>query len=114
MAVIPKKSTDFDVVRRSDFTLKLTIKDSTSSPLNLTGYNVSGQVYDVGRTKLYADWNVVYTNRSGGIVDIDLTDDQTATFTIDTLFYDIKLTQPDGKEFVYLRGKLNMLEGYTE
>tara|TARA_B100001093_G_scaffold142651_1_gene135090 strand:- start:185 stop:529 length:345 start_codon:yes stop_codon:yes gene_type:complete len=113
MAIIPKKSTDFTVVRRSDFPLTLTIKDSTSSAVNLTGYTVAGEVYDVGRTKKYADWNITYTNRSGGIVDIDLTDEQTTTFTKDSLSYDIKLTQPNGKEFVYLRGKLNMLEGYT-
>ena len=112
MAIIPANK-DFQVVRRSDFPLTLTIKDSTSSAVNLTGYTVTGEVYNEDRSTKFADWNVTYTSRSGGVVDIDLTDDQTTNFTPNILFYDIKLTQPNAKEFVYLRGKLFMLEGYT-
>ena len=113
MAIIPKQSTDFKVVRRSDFTMRLTVKDSTSSAVNLTGYTVAGEVYNKDRSTKYADWTVAYTNRANGIVDVSLSDDQTTTFTPKILFYDFKYTQPDGREFVYLRGKLFMLEGYT-
>tara|TARA_R100000329_G_scaffold132006_1_gene111455 strand:+ start:2088 stop:2432 length:345 start_codon:yes stop_codon:yes gene_type:complete len=113
MAIIPKQSTDFKVVRRSDFTMRLTVKDSTSSAVNLTGYTVAGEVYNEDRSTKYADWTVAYTNRANGIVDVSLSDDQTTTFTPKILFYDFKYTQPDGREFVYLRGKLFMLEGYT-
>lgn len=113
MAIIPKRSTDFTVVRRSDFTMRLTVKDSDSNPVNLTGYTVAGEVYNEDRSTKYADWTVAYTNRANGIVDVSLTDVQTTTFTPKILFYDFKYTQPDGIEFVYLRGKLFMLEGYT-
>ena len=113
MAIIPKKSTDFTVVRRSDFDIRLTIKDNSGTAINLTGYTVEGEVYNKDRSTKYADWTVAYTNRANGIVDVSLSDDQTTTFTPEIVHYDFKYTSPNGKENVYLRGKLFMLEGYT-
>ena len=112
MAIIPATK-DFKVVRRSDFGMRLTFKDSTSSAINLTGYTVAGEVYDKDRSTKYADWTVDYTDRANGIIDVSLTDDQTTTFTPDLLYYDFKRTQPNAKENVYIRGTLFMLVGYT-
>ena len=113
MAIIPATK-DFKVVRRSDFDMRLTFKDSTSSAINLTGYTVAGEVYTKDRSTKYADWTIAYTDRSNGIVDVSLSDDQTTTFTPNLLFYDFKLTQPNAKENVYIRGALYILEGYAE
>ncbi len=99
--------------RRADFPLRLTFKDSTGSAINLTGYTVAAQVYDESRSTKYADWTVAYTNRTGGTVDISLTDTQTATFTPEILFYDVLLTEPGGSKNYYLEGKLFISEGYT-
>ena len=112
MAIIPGTA-NFKLVRRSDFPIRLTLKDSTGSAVNLTGYTIAGEVYNQNRTTKYADWNISYTIRANGIIDADLTDTQTTTFTPNELFYDIKYTQPDGKEFVYVRGTLFIIEGYT-
>ena len=112
MAIIPGKK-NFTVQRRADFPLRLTFKDSTGSAINLTGFTVSAQVYDVPRTTKYADFTVVYTNRTGGIVDISLSDTDTATFTPEILFYDVLLTEPSGSKNYYLEGKLFISEGYT-
>ena len=81
--------------------------------VQLTGYTVAGEVYTKDRSTKYADRTVAYTNRSSGIVDVSLSDDQTTTFTPNLLFYDFKLTQPNGKENVYIRGALYILEGYA-
>ena len=91
----------------------MTFKDSTGSAIDLTGYTVAAQVWEETRTTKYADWTVAYTNRSGGIVDISLTDTQTATFTPSILFYDVLLTEPGGLKNYYLEGKLFINEGYT-
>ena len=112
MAIIPGTA-NFKLVRILDFPIRLTLKDSTGSSVNLTGYTIAGEVYNQNRTTKYADWNISYTNRANGIIDADLTDTQTTTFTPNELFYDIKYTQPDGKEFVYVRGTLFIIEGYT-
>ncbi len=112
MAIIPGKK-NFTVDRRADFPIKLTFKDSTGSAINLTGYTVAAQVYDESRSTKYADWTVAYTDRTNGIVDISLTDTQTATFTPSILFYDVLLTEPGGSKNYYLEGKLFISEGYT-
>ena len=113
MAIIPGKK-NFTVDRRADFPIKLTFKDSTGSAINLTGYTVAAQVYDESRSTKYADWTVAYTDRTNGIVDISLSDTQTATFTPSILFYDVLLTEPGGSKNYYLEVKLFISEGYTE
>ena len=109
---------DFDVTRRSDFPLTLTFRDGNSNLINLTGYTVDAEVYSITsdgfRDTKYADWSIAYTSRTGGVVDIALTDTQTATFNKHELKYDVKLTQPNGKNFQYLRGTLYINEGYSE
>ena len=112
MAIIPGKK-NFTVDRRADFPIRLTFKDSTGSAIDLTGYTVAAQVWEQTRTTKYADWTVAYTDRSSGIVDISLTDTQTATFSPSILFYDVLLTEPGGDKNYYLEGKLFISEGYT-
>ena len=112
MAIIPGKK-NFTVDRRADFPIRLTFKDSSGSAIDLTGYTVAAQVYDESRSTKYADWTVAYTNRTGGIVDISLSDTDTATFSPSILFYDVLLTEPSGNKFYYLEGKLFISEGYT-
>ena len=112
MAIIPAHK-DFTVVRRSDFDMRLTVKDNTGTAINLQGYTVAGEVYNEDRSTKYADWTVAYTDRPNGVVDVSLSDDQTTTFTPNEVFYDFKYTQPNGKENVYIRGTLFMLVGYT-
>jgi|TARA_B100000287_G_C20291963_1_gene646263 hypothetical protein len=112
MAIIPAEK-DFKIVRRSDFPIRLTLKDGNGNAINLSGYSVTAEVYNKERTYKYADWGVTYTNRSTGTIDLKLTDVQTTTFDLDSVNYDIKVTQPNGDESVYLRGRLIILEGYT-
>ena len=112
MAVIPGKK-NFTVQRRADFPLRLTFKDSTGSAINLTGYTVAAQVYDDPRSTKYADFTVTYTNRTGGIVDISLSDTDTANFTPNVLKYDVLLTDGSGNKEYYLEGTLFVSEGYT-
>ena len=112
MAIIPGKK-NFTVDRRADFPIRLTFKDSTGSAINLNGYTVAAQVYNEDRSTKFADWTIAYTDRTNGIVDISLTDTQTATFTPSILFYDVLLTEPSGSKNYYLEGKLFISEGYT-
>ena len=113
MAIIPATK-NFDVVKKADFPLRLTFKDSTGSAISLNGYTVSAQVWDVNRKEKFFDWSATYTNRGSGIVDIKLTDIQTDNFIVGTLKYDVKLTEPSGDEYYYIKGNLNVSQGYTE
>ena len=69
--------------------------------------------FNEDRSTKFADWSVSYVNRSNGIVDISLSDTDTASFTPNILFYDVLLTEPSGSKNYYLEGKLFINEGYT-
>ena len=112
MAIIPGKK-NFTVDRRADFPIRLTFKDSTGSAIDLTGYTVAAQVWDVDRKVKFADWAVTYTDPSNGVIDLKLTDTQTDNFIVGTLKYDVKLTEPSGDEYYYIKGNLNVTQGYT-
>ena len=112
MAINPAQK-DFTVQRRADFLLTRTFKDGNGDAINLTGYTVAAQVYNEDRSTKFADWTVAYTNRTSGIVDIKLTDTQTATFSPNELKYDVLLTEPSGDKNYYLEGTLYISEGYT-
>ena len=112
MAIIPGKK-NFTVDRRADFPIRLTFKDSSGSAIDLTGYTVAAQVYDESRSTKYADWAITYTDRANGIIDMNLSDTDTATFTPNVLKYDVLLTEPSGSKNYYLEGTLFVSEGYT-
>ena len=112
MAVNPG-TYDLTIQRRSDFDLRLAFEDSTDSAINLTGWTVEAQVWDIARSSKAGDFAVTYNNRSGGIVDIALTDTQTATFTSEEYRYDVLLTNPAGLKEYYLEGVVYMSQGYT-
>tara|TARA_Y100001938_G_C8054070_1_gene413466 strand:+ start:64 stop:405 length:342 start_codon:yes stop_codon:yes gene_type:complete len=112
MAVIPGKK-NFTVQRRADFPLRLTFKDSTGSAINLTGFTVAAQVYNEDRSTLFGSFAVTYTDRPNGIVDIKLSDTDTANFTPEILKYDVLLTDGSGNKEYYLEGTLFISEGYT-
>ena len=113
MAVKPG-TYNMTVQRRADHKIQLVFKDNNNAAISLIGYTVAAQVWDKDRKVKFADWNVTYTNRVAGTVDIALTDVQTASFIRDSvLYYDVLLTDPNGLKEYYLEGNINVSEGYT-
>jgi hypothetical protein len=98
--------------RRADYSVQLQFKDSTNTPINLTGWSAAAQAWNQGRTTKYADFAVTYTNRSTGTIAISLTDDQTALFPSEA-YYDVLLTNTSGLKEYYLEGIIYVSEGYT-
>ena len=98
--------------RRADYSVTLQFKDSTDTPINLTGWTAAAQVWNQNRTTKYADFTVTYTNRSTGTIEIALSDTDTATFPNEA-YYDVLLTNPSGLKEYYLEGIIYVSEGYT-
>ena len=81
---------------------------------NLTGMTIESQIWDhPNRTLKALDFSVAYTSPTTGIVDLSLTDEQTATLTADTYNYDVLLTNGAGLKEYYLKGKITVNESYT-
>ena len=98
--------------RRADYSVLLQFKDSNNAVINLTGYTVYAQVWDVDRQTKYADFAVAYTDRTNGQVTISLTDTQTTTFS-NEVQYDVLLENGTGLREYYLEGKITVNQGYT-
>ena len=81
---------------------------------NLTGMTIESKIWDSpNRTLKALDFSVAYTSPTTGIVDLSLTDEQTATLTADTYNYDVLLTNGAGLKEYYLKGKITVNESYT-
>ena len=104
---------DFTLQRASDHKFNIVFKDSDGIAINLTDWTVDAQIWDVGRTSKAANFNVAYTNRSLGSIDLSVTDTVSATFTADEYQYDVLLTDAAGLKEFYLEGTIFMSEGYT-
>ena len=98
--------------RRADYSITLQFKDSTNTPIDLTGWTVASQAWSADRGTKYADFTVTYTNRATGTVELALTDTETATFP-NELRYDVLLTNPSGLKEYYLEGIIYVEQGYT-
>lgn len=103
---------DISLQRRADYSVALQFKDSTGTPINLTGWTVEAEAWDASRSTKYADFAVTYTNRTTGSVSIALTDTQTTDFPTEAQ-YDVLLIDPAGLRSYYLEGTIYVSEGYT-
>ena len=111
MAISPGVFND-TLQRRADYGVQLQFRDSTDTPIDLTGWTVQMQVWNKARTTKYADAAVTYTDRVNGTIDILLSDTDTATFPTE-VYYDVLLTNPSGLKEYYLEGVFYVSEGYT-
>lgn len=111
MAISPG-TYNISLQRRADYSVQLQFKDSTGTPINLTGWTVAAQAWNEGRTTKYADFAITYVNRSTGTIKILLTDTQTAAFPNEA-FYDVLLEDTSGLRNYYLEGIVYVSEGYT-
>lgn len=112
MGVLPAQH-NFALKRRSDFSVVLRFKDCNKDPINLTGWSVSFQLWDEGRTQLYTTASIDYINRIAGEIEASLTSNQTAALPT-TVFYDVLVVNPSGLKEYYLEGTIRVTEGYSE
>ena len=112
MAIAPG-TYDMTIQRRSDHSVNFEAKDSSSAAINLTGYTLTSQVWDSGRTTKAADATMTITNAAGGLFTWKVTDTQTALLTADEYNYDILFTNGSGDKEYWVEGTIYMSQGYT-
>ena len=101
------------IQRRSDHNVSVTLKDSGGSAVNLSGYSIESQVWNLDRSVKAADVTCTVTNSTGGAFDWKLTDTQTTLLTLDEYKYDVLLTNGSGLKEYWIEGTIYMDQGYT-
>lgn len=111
MSIHPARYDD-TIQRRAVYDMTLQFEDDNGDYIDLTGWTVASQIWNLNRTVKYDDFTVTYTSRTTGRVLLSLTDAQT-TVLPDTCYYDVLLTNPSGRKEYYLEGTFYVSEGYT-
>ena len=85
--------------RNADFFLgePLRFKDNNGNAINLTGYTVLAQVWDIGGTTKLADFAITYDDRVNGVITPKLSYLVTSTLPNECA-YDVMLIDPSGKQ----------------
>lgn len=111
MSVHPARFDD-TIQRRVVYDMSLQFQDQYGKYIDLTGWTVASQIWDFGRTTLYATFSVTYSDVVNGSVLLSLTDVQTTSLP-DKCYYDVLLTNPSGRKEYYLEGTFYLSQGYT-
>lgn len=107
---------DLEVYRATDWGFSYVFSseaaDGTVTPTDLGGATILAQAWDEERDFKYADFGVVYNDRTNGKFSLKLTDEQTVHFP-DELYYDVVLINTGGDRETYIKGKIKTNMGYS-
>lgn len=94
---------DITIHQGATFEVPVQYRDSAGVPVNMSGYTVSGTLWNrTGTTKLFV-FNTPWTAQASGMFNLRL--DATVTSGItEQAQYDVLLTQPGGDKFYLLEG----------
>jgi hypothetical protein len=105
-------SHDITIYQGATFELQVQYKDSTGTPVNMSGYTVASKLYDrLGATKL-ADFAVSYVSQASGIFKIRLEASGTEAIT-EQGQYDILVTEPDNSAYYLVEGNAYVNRGLS-
>lgn len=102
-------SYDIQIQKRSSFAISLTATDQTGAPLNLSGYNVSGQVsYAYSSTGILLDLvPIIDTSYVSGLINISVPWTSTTGLPITKAVYNVEAYGSSGYAF-------SVIQGYAE
>jgi len=93
--------------------MTLQFQDSNGRNIDLTGWTVSAQIWNIGKTTQYATFTVDNSGAASGVVVLSLTTTQTTSLPIGTAYYDVLLTNLSGRKEYYLKGTFYIQQGYS-
>lgn len=106
---MPAIRKNLTVDQGSTFTVSVRFKDSTGTPINLTGHTVTFNLFKAGRTTSLFTHVAAVT--SDGWINILATDEQTLTFPLGKNAYIIDHETPDGTKNRLFFGSLEVRSG---
>lgn len=103
MGMIQPGRYDITIHQGATFELPVQYKDTVGQPVNMSGYTVSGTLWNrLGQEKV-ATFSTPYTVQSSGMFKLRLEASTTSGIT-ESGQYDVLVTQPDGDKFYLLEG----------
>ena len=102
-----------NIKRGQDWSFTATFTDAAGAPLNLTGWTVEAQVWNLERTSKITDFTVSFpSGQAAGVVRFALSKTQTPLL-LDENYSDVALTDTTNLKEFYLDMILPAEEGYT-
>ena len=94
---------DITIHQGATFELALQYKDSTGTPVNMSGYTVAGQVWDRYGTAKLANFTNEWLVQTSGSFRMKIASSITSGITQQGQ-YDILVTEPSGDKYYLLQG----------
>jgi hypothetical protein len=103
---------DIVIYQGATFDLPVQYKDSTGSPVNMSGYTTSGTLWNRTGTTKIATFDLPWTVQASGMFKMRLAASVTSGIT-EQGRYDILVTKPSGDKFYLLEGTAFWNPGLT-
>lgn len=103
---------DITIHQGATFALALQYKDSTGTPVNMSGYTVAAQLWNRLGTAKISDFTFSWTSQASGSFKIKLSSAVTSGIT-EQGQYDVLVTEPGGDRYYFLQGSAFVDLGLT-
>lgn len=103
---------DITIHQGATFELNVQLKDSTGSPLVMSGYTVEGKIFDRLGAQLLSTFAHEWTDQSIGKFKLSIAASGTAAIAEDGQ-YDVLVTEPTGTKYYVLEGAAFLNPGLT-
>lgn len=103
---------DITIYQGATFELQVQYKDSTGTPVNMSGYTVTSKLYNRLGTAKLADFSVSYVSQASGIFKIRLEASGTSGLT-EQGQYDVLVTEPSNDVYYLVEGNAYVNRGLS-
>lgn len=103
---------DITIHQGATFELALQYKDSTDTPVDMTGYTVEAELWNRNGNIKLADFLHVWTAQASGAFKLRLNASTTSGIT-EQGQYDVMVTEPSGDKYYFLQGNAFIDLGLT-
>jgi len=103
---------DITIYQGATFELQIQYKDSSGTPVNMSGYTIASKLYNRLGTSKLADFAVNYVSQASGIFKIRLEASGTENIN-EQGQYDVLVTEPDNTAYYLLEGTAFFNQGLS-
>lgn len=103
---------DITIYQGATFEMGLQYKDSTSTPVNMSGYTVEAELWNRNGTAKLTDFTHSWTAQASGAFNLRLEASVTSGIT-EQGQYDVMITEPGGDKYYLLQGNAFIDFGFT-